>query len=1388
MKKITFLSILCMFLTIPIALGQTSLTSGGHTSPTVLQHNGPMILAPVSITHNASQTANGPEIACAAASVTDNLIWQEFDLDSDFGVANDFAVSSVQIGIGSVSAINPIPLTVNIYSNDGIFPSGTLTLQGTASYSITNADNLSLLTIPISATIPLGDNLLYEIFIDGDDGTGTDIMRFSTNDDGYTADSWILAVDCGVSSPTTMTGIGFPNSAWIMTVTGEEVTSGGGGTVCGTGNPQPVPVTGTGGSPCVGGPTTSPASVTDTGVIGTNPGDYQIDNVEIDITHTWDSDLDITLVSPMGTSLELSSDNGGSGDNYTGTIFMDGGADITTGSAPFTGTFEPEGGTFAATFAGENINGDWILSICDDSGGDSGTLNSYCITISQIPLGTPPIIACPGDIMADTDPGECGAVVNFSDAVAVDPDGGTVTVTQTMGDPSGSVFPTGDTTIEFTATDDQGESSTCQFIITVTDNEAPVAVCQNLTIDLDPVTGTATIAAADVDNGSTDNCGIDTMTLDISIFDCSMTGDNIITLTVTDMEGNSSTCTSTVTVQDVTAPEIVCIGGGGPASFSEDFEGASIPAGWTTDVQQGSQDWEFGSGDMPNGDDFTTNAAIFDDDAAGSGADNVASLISPIYDLTGATTATLGYDVAFQESGDQEFTVEVFDGSAWQQVAFYDEDLDPDIQTESIDVTAYVNAAFQVRYVFDDLGGWGWGAGIDNFVLDYEAPSGGSVDVVLDANGMATIPASDLIQSVNEACGYTVTTVGVPPVSGNIQTLFASDNGGTNGGAVYFDITVGPADINISDIDINTDEAGSFTMDVYTLVGTYVGNTGDPTPWGTPINASGTASGTIDVPSNAVLDNTLTLTAGTTYGMALVLDSSHGHSYTNGDGSNENYSNADVSLALGSASNVPFDGSPFTPRIFNGDIHYTVGIAPSTTIDFDCSNLGENLVDIMVTDDSGNTATCTATVNVIDNTAPIIECAGNPGPVSLTEDFEGNTIPSGWTTQIDAGSQDWTFGSGDMPSGGDFATNAAIFDDDAAGSGEVNLATLISPVYDITGSATASISFDYALQEFAGDGTLTVEVFDGAAWQQILFVDVDTDPTNTGAIDMLPYLNANFQVRFTYDDEGGWAWGAGIDNFTLNYEITTVTPIDIALGPDGTTDIDPYDLIQSVDEACGISTVAVDVPTVTCADIGAPITVTVFASDASGNIASCTALVNVIDDLAPELTCPADQTVDPGAGNLFYVVPDYIATGEATAVDNCTDPVTDTTQDPAPGTALPDGTYTITLTATDEYGNTSTCDFELIVDTTAGIDDNSLDAGVTLYPNPASSVVNLVNKTNISLDTMTMFDVNGKQVNQVNLRNMQGEKAVDISSLAAGVYIVQIVGDNASTVKRLIVE
>lgn len=65
-------------------------------------------------------------------------------------------------------------------------------------------------------------------------------------------------------------------------------------------------------------------------------------SVSINLTHTWTSDLSIFLVAPNLSQIDLSSGNGGSGDNYTNTVFSTSGTAITAGVAPFTGTFTPD--------------------------------------------------------------------------------------------------------------------------------------------------------------------------------------------------------------------------------------------------------------------------------------------------------------------------------------------------------------------------------------------------------------------------------------------------------------------------------------------------------------------------------------------------------------------------------------------------------------------------------------------------------------------------------------------------------------------------------------------------------------------------------------------------------------------------------------------------------------------------------------------------------------------------------------------------------------------------------------------------------------------------------------------------------------------------------------
>ena len=442
--------------------------------------------------------------------------------------------------------------------------------------------------------------------------------------------------------------------------------------------------------------------------------------------------------------------------------------------------------------------------------GFSTATGPFQLNVSGFPIiGNAPTIACPSNITANNAPGTCGAVVNFSGA-AFDIEDGNISSSIVSTPASGSTFPVGNTTVTMAVTNSDGNTSSCNFVVTVVDNENPVAMCQDITIDLDPITGIATITPADIDNGSTDNCAIASRTLSMSSFDCSNVGTNTVTMTVTDTAGRTSTCTSTVTVQDITPPEVFCVGGFGMFTETEDFNGATIPTGWTTVIETGVANWTFGSGDMPIGADFPTNAAIFDDDAAGNGSVNLVKLLSPVYDLSGASNVNVGYDVVFREFGDQEFIVEVFDGTAWQEIAMYDTDLAA-IQTESFDVSAFVNSTFQVRYTFDDLGGWGWGAGVDNFILSYEAASGGGLDVFLDADGMASISPNDLVTGVNEACGYTITAGGVGGgTPGSLTTLFNTNNGLGANATVFYNITVGANDIEITDLDVNTNATGPF--------------------------------------------------------------------------------------------------------------------------------------------------------------------------------------------------------------------------------------------------------------------------------------------------------------------------------------------------------------------------------------------------------------------------------------------------------------------------------------------------------------------------------------------------------------------------------------------------
>jgi len=109
--------------------------------------------------------------------------------------------------------------------------------------------------------------------------------------------------------------------------------------------------------------------------------------------------------------------------------------------------------------------------------------------------------------------------------------------------------------VTLTVVDTNGNSSTAGATVTVQDNVPPVAVAQDITVQLDD-TGNASITAAQVDAGSNDACGVASLSVAPDAFTCANLGANTVTLTVTDVNGNVSIATAIVTVQDIIPPEI----------------------------------------------------------------------------------------------------------------------------------------------------------------------------------------------------------------------------------------------------------------------------------------------------------------------------------------------------------------------------------------------------------------------------------------------------------------------------------------------------------------------------------------------------------------------------------------------------------------------------------------------------------------------------------------------------------------------------------------------------------------------------------------------------------------------------------------------------------------
>jgi cysteine-rich repeat protein len=121
-----------------------------------------------------------------------------------------------------------------------------------------------------------------------------------------------------------------------------------------------------------GGEASSPIVVADT---------FQVEHtaVLLDIAHPYTGDLDVRLIPPFGSPRNLTTDNGGSGDDYSGTLLdSECAGSVISGSAPFSDCYKPES---SLPGSAQEAHGTWTLSVGDDSAGQTGTLEGFTLIL-----------------------------------------------------------------------------------------------------------------------------------------------------------------------------------------------------------------------------------------------------------------------------------------------------------------------------------------------------------------------------------------------------------------------------------------------------------------------------------------------------------------------------------------------------------------------------------------------------------------------------------------------------------------------------------------------------------------------------------------------------------------------------------------------------------------------------------------------------------------------------------------------------------------------------------------------------------------------------------------------------------------------------------------------
>ncbi|MBS1547058.1 MAG: HYR domain-containing protein, partial [Bacteroidetes bacterium] len=969
-----------------------------------------------------------------------------------------------------------------------------------------------------------------------------------------------------------------------------------------------------------------------------------------------------------------------------------------------------------------------VLTVTDPSGN-----SSTCIATVTVVDNSAPGISCPANIAVSNDPGLCGATVNYP--LPVVSDNCSTTLTLTGGLPSGSLFPVGTTTITYLATDATGLTATCSFTVTVEDSEAPSISCQNVSVIMD-ASGNASITAAMVNGGSTDNCGIASITASPTSF--TSAGNYPVTLTVTDINGNISTCVANVTVIDNTPPEVLCQ----PATIYLDNTGsATLDA---SAIDAGSDD---NSGVLT----LFTLPSTFNCSQIGINSTYLLGS-DPSGNMAFCATSVTVLDTISPTAVCQNITVSLGAGGTVTitpaMVGANSTDNCSGALTLALSQTTFSSTgSYSVQLTVTDASGNSSTCTSTITVVDNTPPVAfcQNATIYLNAAGTASITPQTINAGSYDLQGPVILSASqldfnCNNLGPNNVTLIVTDNGGNNAfciaevtvldtiapNAVCQDITVGldqngTASITAAMIGANsTDNCGaglsySLSQSTFAAPGTYTVQLTVTDGSGNSSTCTSTVIVADDTPPIAICqDDTIYLDA------------------------------------TGNASITPqqIDGGSY-------DIGGTITLSASQ-LNFNCNNLGSNNVTLIVTDNTGNQTFCLSTVTVLDTIAPMAVCQNltvglDPdGTATITGAMIGANSTDNCGSVLAYNLSQYTFNATgtytvvltvtDASGNSSTCSSTVTVNDDAAPVAVCHDTTIyldpdghagITPEmidggsYDVGGTITLGASqADFGCNNL-GPNNVTLIVTDNSGNQTFCIAVVtvlDTIAPMAVCQNITVVLDNQGQVAITGatigsnstdNCQGGLSYSLSqstfnaTGTFTVTLTVTdasgnsstctsTVTVIDnippvaqcqnatIYLDGNGNASITPQQIDGGSFDNAGITAMAASRTVFGCADLGTnPVTLTVF--DDMGNTATCEALVTVLDTIAPAAMCQDITAFLDPTGQVTISAADI----GGSSTDNCgSDPLTlelDTLHFEG------EGQFQVVLTVTDASGNTSTC-------------------------------------------------------------------------------------------------